>query len=176
MDTYGYSFEWWFPPTSLISTDVPSPYCIVLEFDTESYWDFSYFAHGYIIPEHIFNNDSITWDTWNPVFNPADPHVTCGPFLLDDFEVNEYYSLVYNPEFYYALNRTGAITTEPPDPEPWSLLTYVAIGVSIASVFVIITAIILTRRHRRTSPVEIHPLQESHSNETDHHDSIKIHD
>ncbi len=149
-------------PKSLVGTDVPSPYQVVMEFDTESYWDFSYFAYCLIIPEHIFSNETISFETWDPIFTPTDPHVTCGPFLLDDFEVDEYYSLVYDPEFYYALNRTGAIT-----PEPWSLLTYVTIGVSIASACVIISAIILTQHHRNTEHEEAPPSQESNPDETD---------
>lgn len=166
------------PPSSLIATDVLSPYQIVLEFDTESYWDFSYFAHGYIIPEHLFSNGTITWDEWDPIFNPAHPLITCGPFLLDDFEVDEYYSLMYNPEFYYALNRTAVITTgptsstTPSDTEPQNLLPLFLFVISTVSAIVIITAVILSYRHKNAEHEEDPPSQETPSVETGPEDSI----
>jgi ABC-type transport system substrate-binding protein len=157
---YGGEYLPMFDTLSLVATDVPSPYRIVMDFDTESYFDFSRFAFGYIIPEHIFRNETTTLSTWNPVFDPEAPLVTCGPFLMDDFEVNQYYSLVRNPEFYYALNRTGTIPTGPTTPRPWVLLTYVAIGVSLASILVIITVVFLTRRHKKSDHTVDYPPQE----------------
>jgi len=96
----------------LIASYAPGPYRVILEFSTESYWHFSNFAFEYIIPQHIFNdNDGIGyngWNTWNPVFNPTDPHVTSGPFIVTDYNEGEWYELTKNPLFYYL----------PPNPAP----------------------------------------------------------
>lgn len=149
LTTNGYSSSGGPPPSSLMSTDVPSPYRIVMEFDTESYADFSYYAFGLIIPEHIFSNDSIMWHTWNPVFDSDAPFVTCGPFLFDDFVANRYFSLARNPDFYYSLNSTGTTTTEPTTQGPPGILTQMALGISIISVAVIVTSLVRILRHRR---------------------------
>ncbi len=90
----------------LIASYAPNQYRVVLEFITESYWHFSDFASDYIIPKHIFNNSGGIgyegWSTWNPVFNVAHPHVTCGSFIFSNFEAGEFYRLVRNPLFHYA--------------------------------------------------------------------------
>lgn len=140
------------PPSSLIATDVLGPYRIAMEFDTESYRDFSYFAFGYIIPEHLFSNGTITWDEWNPIFNPTHPLITCGPFLMDDYEIDDYYSLVYNSEFYYALNRTASTLTETGELEPVDPLTYVLHVVSVVCMVVIIAAVLKIYWHKKGRP------------------------
>jgi ABC-type transport system substrate-binding protein len=134
----------------LIATDVPSLYRIVMDFDRESYRDFSRFAFGFIIPEHIFSDESFNWYTWDPVFDAEAPFVTCGPFLLGDFEVNNFYSLVNNPEFHFSLNQTESITTEPTISRPWGLLTYLAISVSTVSlVTIFVSATLIKRRNNQ---------------------------
>ena len=103
------------PLNNLESIYSPSTYQVVFEFTTESYWHFSNFAFEYIIPQHIFNDvDGIgydEWNYWNPVFDSADPNVTCGPFIFTDYEDGEFYKIERNPLFHY---YTGPYTaTEP---------------------------------------------------------------
>jgi len=98
----------------LVAAYAPTPYRAVIEFNTESYWHFSNFAYDAILPEHIFNEEGIGiagWNTWNPVFDPAEPNVNCGPFVFSDFEAGEFYELSYNPLFHYAPDRTTDTTT-----------------------------------------------------------------
>ena len=101
----------------LVASYAPNQYRVVLEFSTESYWHFSDFAFDYIIPQHIFNDvDGIGyagWNAWNPVFNEAHPHVTCGPFIFSDFDTGEFYRLERNPLFHYApiYDNTATNTT-----------------------------------------------------------------
>jgi ABC-type transport system substrate-binding protein len=83
-------------------------YKVRLEFSTESYWHFDNFAFVKIIPKHIFNDiDGFgydMWDVWNPVFDPDEPCVTCGPYVFDSFEPGESYTVRANPLYhYYAL-------------------------------------------------------------------------
>ncbi len=92
----------------------PNQYRVILEFKTESYWHFSDFAFDYIIPHHIFNNSGgigyEEWNTWNPVFDVTDPHVTCGPYLFSDFDAGEFYRLEPNPLFHYAPINDNTLT------------------------------------------------------------------
>ena len=98
----------------LVAAYAPTPYRVVLEFGTESYWHLSDFAFDYIIPYHIFNNSGgigyAGWNTWNPVFDPAEPHVTCGPYIFSDCEAGEYYTIERNPLFHYAPNYDNTAT------------------------------------------------------------------
>jgi ABC-type transport system substrate-binding protein len=101
----------------LVAVYAPTVYRVVIEFNTESYWQFSNFAFDYIIPKHIFNNSGgigySGWNTWNPVFDPAEPHVTSGPFLFTDYEAGEFYEISKNPDYYYAPEVTTTTTTIP---------------------------------------------------------------
>lgn len=86
--------------SDLVGVYAPNPYRVVIEFDGESYWHFDSFAYTYIIPRHIFNDiiGPEGWETWNPVYDPEAPHVTCGPFVFDPM----YFDLQSNPDYHYA--------------------------------------------------------------------------
>jgi peptide/nickel transport system substrate-binding protein len=100
----------------LVAAYAPTPYRCVVEFSTESYWHFSNFAYDTVIPEHIFNDDTGIgyegWNTWNPVFDPAEPNVNCGPYIFSDYEAGEFYELEYNPDFHYCPEHINPTTTE----------------------------------------------------------------
>jgi ABC-type transport system substrate-binding protein len=106
----------------LVSAYAPTPYRVIIEFSTESFWHFNNFAYRWIIPKHIFNDvDGIGyqgWNTWNPMFDPSEPNINAGPFILTDYEAGEFYEISANPDFYYypevtATTPTGPTTTEP---------------------------------------------------------------
>ena len=98
----------------------PTPYRVVIEFSTESYWHFEKFAYEYILPMHIMTNEELMegsdYLSWNPGINASQPLVTSGPFLLSDFSL-DYYNDVnacefsYNPAFYFAPERPSTETT-----------------------------------------------------------------
>ncbi|MFW9832557.1 MAG: ABC transporter substrate-binding protein [Candidatus Thorarchaeota archaeon] len=127
--TYTYAFEsgTYGNPASadlgdLVAAYAPTPYRAIIEFGTESWWHFSNFAYDWIIPKHIFNDvDGIGyqgWNTWNPMFDPAEPNVNCGPFKLTDYDPGEFYEISANPDFHYfpevtSTGPTGPTTTEP---------------------------------------------------------------
>jgi peptide/nickel transport system substrate-binding protein len=136
----------------------PTPFRVVFEFSTESFWHFSDFAYHWIIPKHIFNDvDGIGydgWNTWNPLFDPAEPHVTSGPFYFTDYDAGEFYEVSYNPNFYYAPDRSLPITPDPTTTEapstptstlepfdPISLTTGAAAGISVAIILVMVVEI-----------------------------------
>ena len=88
--------------TDLVGVYSPSTYRVVFEFSSESYWHFDKIAYDYIIPKHIFTTIGYEgWNTWNPVLDPAEPHVTCGPFLLTDFDAGEFIELTVNPDYHW---------------------------------------------------------------------------
>jgi len=99
----------------LVAAYAPTQYTAVVEFNTESYWHFSNFAFEYIIPEHIFNDDTgigyEDWIYWNPVFDPTAPNVNCGPFVFSDYEVGEFYQINRNPLFHYAVEPFDSNST-----------------------------------------------------------------
>ncbi len=120
----------------LIASYAPNQYRVVLEFITESYWHFSDFAYDYIIPQHIFNDvDGIGyegWNTWNPVFNETDPHVTSGPFIFTDYEEGEYYTISRNPHYYHSLIHT--VTGFPPGETSSNSTTTTTSGTNLSTV------------------------------------------
>ena len=87
-----------------VSSEVISPSRVKLVFNSEVYWDYDDVFNTKIIPEHIFNDDTgigyAGWSGWDPVFNPADPHVTCGPFTLSSHDATSF-TLTRNPEHHW---------------------------------------------------------------------------
>ena len=146
-----------FPYGDLYGVWSPNTYRVVFEFSTESYWHVPSFAYTKVIPRHIFNDvDGIGyegWETWNPIFDPAEPQVTSGPFFISDFEPGEYYELSYNPDFYYAPDRSAPppvtqtpISTSPTTgPEPINPVPIV-FGVSIVVIAVVVVEVIRNKR------------------------------
>ncbi|MFW9844424.1 MAG: ABC transporter substrate-binding protein, partial [Candidatus Thorarchaeota archaeon] len=101
--------------SDLVIAYAPTDYTAIIEFSTESYWTFSNFAFDYIIPEHIFNDDTGIgyegWSTWNPIFDDSHPFVTSGPFIFTDFEYGEFFEISKNVDFYYAPEVSTTTTT-----------------------------------------------------------------
>jgi peptide/nickel transport system substrate-binding protein len=122
----------------LAAAYAPTTFRAVIEFNTESYWHFSTFAYNWIVPEHIFNDDTGVgyqgWNTWNPVFDPAEPHVTCGPFEMGDFEAGEFYEINYNPAFHYAPERPDVTTTTTTGTETTTTTTAATFDATLAIV------------------------------------------
>ncbi|MGY5881928.1 MAG: ABC transporter substrate-binding protein [Candidatus Thorarchaeota archaeon] len=77
----------------------PTDNKVVFEFSTESYWHLNDIVYDYILPKHAFNRSVEEWEDWNPFFNETEPLVNCGPFILTDFEDDEYYELTVSPNW-----------------------------------------------------------------------------
>jgi ABC-type transport system substrate-binding protein len=132
----------------LVAAYAPTTFRVIIEFSTESYWHFSNFAYDTIIPKHIFNDATgigyAGWNTWNPVFDPAEPNVNCGPFKFTDFEAGEFYEVTYNPNFYYGIYHapeTTPTTTTGPD---WTLA--IIAGAVGAAVVILVGGFVLLRQ------------------------------
>ena len=104
----------------LAAAYAPSTHRAILEFNSESMWHFTHFAQMTVIPKHIFF-DVIGyegWNTWNPVFNPEHPYVTCGPFQVTDVEEGDFIELTANPDFYYYPQNVTTLTYPEPTTTP----------------------------------------------------------
>lgn len=148
--------------SDLVAVYAPTQQRVVLEFRTETYWHFNNFAFDYIIPYHIFNDDTgigyAGWNTWNPIYDETDPYVTCGPYTLADFREDEYCRLERNPSFYFIDSLpnptpTGTNTTPTGTNATtgyqmiWSLAIGLTVG-SVSTVVVIYGTVRILRRSR----------------------------
>jgi len=90
---------------NLVAVYSPSTYRVVLEFESETYWHFSKFAYQYIIPRHIFNDETGIgyehWNSWEPDFLNESLNFGSGPFKVSDNVAGEFLELEANPEFWY---------------------------------------------------------------------------
>jgi peptide/nickel transport system substrate-binding protein len=136
----------------LVAAYAPTPYRVVIEFNSESYWHFNNFAYDTVIPEHIFTEIGYDgWNTWNPVLNPADPNVNAGPYTFTDFEAGEFYEITANPDFYYypdfttTTTDTGTGTGTGTAPPPDMTLAIVA-GAVGAAVVILVGGFVLLRQ------------------------------
>jgi len=150
----------------LVTAYAPNPFRAVFEYIGESYWYFFKQAVKYIIPKHIFNNVSgigySGWDSWDPVFNPEDPHVTCGPFIVDSVTDTEL-EIKRNPNYHYnasALPESESDTTQTTDasfpyladlqPLTPSPLQLISLGISVGSAIVIVNTVFHIIKHKRS--------------------------
>ncbi|RLI57844.1 MAG: hypothetical protein DRP09_02040 [Candidatus Thorarchaeota archaeon] len=62
---------------NLVSATAKDLYTVVVELDTQSYWDFAHLAYAKIIPYHIYSG--IAYSSWNNL-----TRMRCGPFVLTD--------------------------------------------------------------------------------------------
>jgi ABC-type transport system substrate-binding protein len=145
----------------LVSAYATSDYRVTIEYSMESYWYFKDFAFQKIIPEHIFNNETgigySGWSDWNPVYDPSSPNTNCGPFVLSDFEENEFFQLTTNRGFAYA-----PPFEEPTPPDiiqtstttvpvlPISILSIIISAVSVGVIVVMIMKIISNKKNGST--------------------------
>jgi len=137
-----------------VSAYAPTPYTAVIEFDSESYWNFNRIAYTFIIPEHIFNGPLGIgfnhWNTWNPGFDPEDPHMTSGPFILTNFSAGYFYELTQNPNYYWHpdVPPTPSPTTSTPTQTttisrfPIELLLSLVMMASTATIVIVVGLII----------------------------------
>ncbi len=142
---------------NLVSAYAPSTYRVVVEFAIENVWNFGIAAGPTILPKHIFGPDGDIgyegWETWNPMFNPAHPFVTCGPFVFTDMEAGEFYELTHNPYWaYYPQERLATTTTGPTGPtgpttpEPFDPTLAIVAGAVGAAVVILVGGFVLLRQ------------------------------
>ncbi|MFW9962157.1 MAG: ABC transporter substrate-binding protein [Candidatus Sifarchaeia archaeon] len=141
---------------NLVAAYAPSPYQVVVEFGTESYWNFGVAAYNYIIPKHIFEPGAGIgyegWNTWNPANNPEDPFVTLGPYKFNDFEAGEFYEVIidpnwaYLPEDRFATPTTSTTPTGGPTEPVFDATLAIVAGAVGAAVVILVGGFVLLRQ------------------------------
>ena len=96
--------------TDLVSATAPSTYRAVIEFNSESYWDFAKIAHAKIIPEHIYNQvTGVEYNEWTTLTS-----VRCGPFTLTDSS-SPTYGLTRYAFYHYEATNPEPTVSQPAD-------------------------------------------------------------
>jgi ABC-type transport system substrate-binding protein len=125
----------------------PTPYTLVVEFNTESYWNLHNFAAKPIMPKHFFEDIPIAeWNLWQP--DPlVDEYITNGAFVVSDRVEGEFTELTYNPDWVFAPDRTPPETTTTPEPTaPPDLTMAIVAGAVGAAVVILVGGYVLMRQ------------------------------
>ncbi|MHA1772447.1 MAG: ABC transporter substrate-binding protein [Candidatus Thorarchaeota archaeon] len=133
--------------TDLTAAYAPTPYTLVVEFNTESYWHLHTVGYKTVIPKHIFEDIGYdNWNKWNPN-PPSDAMVTSGPFNISEYVAGEFTELTYNPNYFYGPDRTATTTptTTPTTAAPDYTLAILA-GAVGAAVVVLVGGYVLLRQ------------------------------
>ena len=137
---------------------VISPYQVQIQIDSESWYDIEKYMHAKIIPEHIFEDVSGIgydgWNSWNPVFNGADPHITSGPFYVSDYS-SGLYELSRYLDYYWPADEITTTTTTSTNTN--TTTTGVLIGldsltilIGVGSVGVILVVVVLIWKSKQS--------------------------
>jgi ABC-type transport system substrate-binding protein len=83
--------------TEMLLAFATSPYKVIVEFSTESYWHLHTVGYKPILPKHLFEDIDVDgWNFWNPL-PPEEPMITSGPFNVSDRIEGETIELSRNP-------------------------------------------------------------------------------
>jgi ABC-type transport system substrate-binding protein len=133
--------------TDMVAAYANTPYSLIVEFDTESFWHLHSVGYKPIIPKHIFEDiGAENWNQWNPI-PPTDDIVCSGPFQVSEYVPGEFTELTYNPNYFYGLDRTtGPTTTTTPPPGGPDLTLAIVAGAVGAAVVILVGGYVLLRR------------------------------
>jgi ABC-type transport system substrate-binding protein len=93
--------------SELASAYASSPYTLIAEFETESYWHLHSIGYKPVMPKHIMEEiPPEDWHTWNP--NPAEePMVTSGPFTVSEYVAGSFIELTRNSNYFRSNHYDG---------------------------------------------------------------------
>ncbi|MFW9850306.1 MAG: ABC transporter substrate-binding protein [Candidatus Thorarchaeota archaeon] len=124
----------------------PTPYQVIIEFNTESYWHLSSVAGKPIIPKHIFSEIGLEgWNTWNPQ-PPADEMVTSGPFNVSEHIAGEFTELTRFDNYFRGLDYSNT-TNETEPTSPPDLIPALVVGTISAAVTIAFGGYIITKKN-----------------------------
>ncbi len=123
----------------------PTPYTVIVDFETESYWHLHTVGYKPILPKHVFEDiGAENWNLWNPD-PPNEPMVTSGPFNVSEYIAGEFTELTYNPNYFFGPARTDDSGTEPDDSALPDLTLAIVAGAVGAAVVILIGGYVLMR-------------------------------
>jgi peptide/nickel transport system substrate-binding protein len=140
----------------------PTPYTLIVQFSSESFWHLHTVSYKPVIPKHVFQLIGLEgWNLWNPN-PPVTSMVTSGPFNVSDYVAGEFCEMTYNPNYFYDMRNyeedTGPTTTTddttptdtgdgdgdtPPPVDPTMALVAGAVG---AAVVILVGGYVLMRQ------------------------------
>ncbi len=103
--------RYWLDLLNMSTAYASSPYTVVVEFNTESYWHLHGVAFKPIFPKHIMQEIE-DWAEWSPN-PPVETMVTSGPFYVSEYVAGEFIELTRNDNYFYTAEQpdTSIITT-----------------------------------------------------------------
>ncbi|MHA2162313.1 MAG: ABC transporter substrate-binding protein, partial [Candidatus Thorarchaeota archaeon] len=87
--------------TEMLLAFATSPYKVIVEFSSESYWHLHTVGYKPILPKHLFEEIGVNgWSFWNPL-PPEESMITSGPFNVSDRTEGETIELSRNPNYFF---------------------------------------------------------------------------
>ncbi len=132
--------------TDMVAAYAPTPYTVIVEFATESYWHLHTVGYKPIIPKHVFESiGAENWNFWNPD-PPNEAMVTSGPFNVSEYVAGEFTELTYNPNYFFGPDRSAATTTDTNPPPLGDLTLAIIAGAVGAAVIILVGGYVLMRQ------------------------------
>ncbi|MFW9918099.1 MAG: ABC transporter substrate-binding protein [Candidatus Thorarchaeota archaeon] len=132
--------------TDMVAAYAPTPYTVIVEFGTESFWHLHTVGYKPIIPKHIFETlGADNWNLWNPD-PPNEVMVTSGPFNVSEYVAGEFTELTYNPNYFFGPDRSTASTTDTNPPPIGDLTLAIVAGAVGAAVIILVGGYVLMRQ------------------------------
>jgi ABC-type transport system substrate-binding protein len=126
----------------------PTPYTLIVEFDSESWWHWHSICYLPILPSHLPDqNDRFISGSLGITAEEFERLVVSGPFLPLEYVPGDYCEIVDNPA--YRMNPRNIITTTtttPPPTTPPPDFTLAIVAGSIGSAVVIVAGVFCMRR------------------------------
>jgi ABC-type transport system substrate-binding protein len=137
-----------FAPTlrEMTAAYAPTQYQLVVEFSSESYWHLHNIVYKPILPKHYFVEIGLDgWNTWNPR-PPTEMMVTSGPFNVSDYVEGEFTEMIWNPNYFFGLEKTTTAMTTPDGSTggDWTLAVFA--GAVAAAVVILVGGYVLLRQ------------------------------
>ena len=89
-----------------------SPSKLVVEFNSESYWNWHYIAYKRVIPNKIWTNYSDAYDEYQPSPSSLEDMILSGPFLPKTWVQGDFVELVQNPSYFRNPRLLSALPLE----------------------------------------------------------------
>jgi ABC-type transport system substrate-binding protein len=129
---------------NMVAAYAPTPYQVVVEFESESYWNLHLCGYDEIIPKHVFETiDPDDWQTFQPD-PPSTEWVTSGPFNCSEFIAGEFTELTRNENYFFGLDHTTTPTT-PGGGDTVDLTLVLVVGGIGAAVVILVGGFMLMR-------------------------------
>ncbi|MCK5238704.1 MAG: hypothetical protein KAR33_04095 [Candidatus Thorarchaeota archaeon] len=132
--------------TDLVAAYAPTPYTLIAEFDTESYWHLHTIGYKPILPKHVFEIiGAENWNLWNPD-PPTEAMVTSGPFNVTEYVPGEFTELTYNPNYFFGPDRSTGTPSPTGGGEGPDLTLAIVAGAVGAAVVILVGGFVLMRQ------------------------------